>query len=70
MIKITKNWLEVLKDEFSAPYFLDLQIFLKEEYSRHTIYPAMENIFNALNYCKYQDVKVVIIGQDPYAMVR
>lgn len=66
MIKITKNWLEVLKDEFSAPYFSSLQKFLKEEYSTHTIYPAMENIFNALNYCKYQDVKVVIIGQDPY----
>ena len=66
MIKITKNWLEILKDEFSKPYFPHLQKFLQEEYSTKTIYPAMENIFNAMNYCKYDDVKVVIIGQDPY----
>ena len=66
MIKITKNWLEILKDEFSKPYFPQLQQFLQEEYSTKTIYPAMENIFNAMNYCKYDDIKVVIIGQDPY----
>ena len=66
MIKITKNWLEILKDEFSKPYFPQLQKFLQEEYSTKTIYPAMENIFNAMNYCKYDDIKVVIIGQDPY----
>ena len=66
MIKITKNWLEILKDEFAKPYFPQLQKFLQEEYSTKTIYPAMENIFNAMNYCKYNDIKVVIIGQDPY----
>ena len=66
MIKITKNWLEILNEEFSKPYFKDIQTFLQNEYQSHTIYPAMENIFNALNYCKYSDVKVVIIGQDPY----
>ncbi|MBP3620028.1 MAG: uracil-DNA glycosylase [Clostridia bacterium] len=66
MIKITKNWLELLKDEFEKPYFRGLQEFLNEEYSRFTIYPKMENIFNALNVVKYDDVKVVIIGQDPY----
>lgn len=66
MIKITKNWLGILKDEFSKPYFQDLQKFLQDEYSTKTIYPAMENIFNALNFCKYDDIKVVIIGQDPY----
>lgn len=66
MISITKNWLKILQDEFNAPYFLDIQKFLQSEYSSHTIYPAMENIFNSMNYCKYDDIKVVIIGQDPY----
>lgn len=66
MIRITKNWAELLKAEFGKPYFKDLQNFLEGEYSRYDIYPKMENIFNALNFVKYEDVKVVIIGQDPY----
>lgn len=66
MIKISKNWYEILKEEFEKPYFKTLQSFLKDEYSNHTIYPAEENIFNAINHCKYENVKVVIIGQDPY----
>ena len=66
MFKITKNWYELLKEEFNKPYFKELQEFLTEEYNARTIYPAAENIFNALNYCKFEDVKVVIIGQDPY----
>lgn len=66
MIKITKNWATLLKDEFSKPYFKQLQEFLEVEYSSHTIYPEMGNIFNALNATRYEDVKVVIIGQDPY----
>lgn len=66
MIRITKNWATILKDEFEKEYFKKLQEFLEQEYSSHTIYPEMENIFNALNAVKYEDVKVVIIGQDPY----
>lgn len=66
MIKITKNWANLLSDEFQKPYFKKLQTFLEKEYSTHTIYPEMENIFSALNAVKYEDVKVVIIGQDPY----
>lgn len=66
MFKITKNWYELLKDEFEKPYFKKLQEFLKEEYNTKTIYPLAENIFNALNYCKYEDISVVLIGQDPY----
>lgn len=66
MIKITKNWSNILKQEFNKPYFKSLQKFLEEEYSMHTIYPTMENIFTALNVVKFEDVKVVIIGQDPY----
>ncbi|MBO5888919.1 MAG: uracil-DNA glycosylase [Clostridia bacterium] len=66
MIKITQNWFELLKEEFEKPYFKNLQKFLDEEYSKYTIYPKVEKIFNALNKVKYNDVKVVIIGQDPY----
>ena len=66
MFKITNNWYNLLKAEFEKPYFKNLQKFLTEEYNTRTIYPKSENIFNALNYCKYDDVNVVIIGQDPY----
>lgn len=66
MIRIIKSWANVLREEFEKPYFKKLQEFLEEEYSTHTVYPAMENVFNALNATKYEDVKVVIIGQDPY----
>ena len=66
MIKITKSWANLLKDEFNKAYFKKLQDFLEEEYSRYTIYPKMDEIFNALNAVKFEDVKVVILGQDPY----
>ena len=66
MIRITKNWSTLLKNEFEKPYFKQLQAFLEDEYSKYDIYPEMNNIFNALNTVKYEDVKVVIIGQDPY----
>ena len=66
MIRITKNWANLLKNEFEKPYIKELQDFLEKEYSTKTIYPEMANIFNALNAVKYEDVKVVIIGQDPY----
>ena len=66
MIRITKNWANLLSEEFEKPYFKQLQDFLEEEYSTRDVYPSMENIFNALNTVKYEDVKVVIIGQDPY----
>ncbi len=66
MLKITKNWANLLSDEFQKQYFKDLQKFLEDEYSRTTIYPEMENIFFAINSVKYEDVKVVIVGQDPY----
>lgn len=66
MFKITKNWFELLKSEFDCDYFKKLQSFLKDEYNNRTIYPAPENVFNALNLTKFDDVKVVIIGQDPY----
>lgn len=66
MIRITKDWADRLRAEFDKEYFKKLQAFLEEEYSKYDVYPKMENIFNALNYCPYDKVKVVIIGQDPY----
>lgn len=66
MIKISKSWFELLKPEFESEGYKNLEKFLGEEYSNYTIYPAIENIFSALNFVPYYQVKVVIIGQDPY----
>ncbi|MBE6805661.1 MAG: uracil-DNA glycosylase [Ruminococcaceae bacterium] len=66
MVKIGNDWDEILADEWQKPYYLDLREFLKNEYKNHTIYPAMNDIFNALKYTSFADTKVVIIGQDPY----
>lgn len=63
---INKNWDIVLKDEYTKPYFKDLGIFVKEEYRHKTVYPEYKNIFNALKLTDYNQVKVVILGQDPY----
>lgn len=63
---VTKNWDNVLKDEYNKDYFKILRSFLKKEYSTKICYPKKEEIFNALKYTNYEDVKVVILGQDPY----
>ncbi|MTI46312.1 uracil-DNA glycosylase [Sporosalibacterium faouarense] len=66
-MKILKNdWNNYLEDEFNKDYYLKLRKFLIEEYKTRTIYPDMYDIFNALHYTDYRDVKVVILGQDPY----
>lgn len=66
MIKIAKSWYNLLLEEFHKPYFIAIQNFLKVQYNSKNIYPKVENIFNALNYTMFEDVKVVIFGQDPY----
>lgn len=66
MFPVTKNWFELLKNEFNSKEFKELQTFLNNEYATYKIYPEAKNVFNALNLVKYDDVKVVIIGQDPY----
>lgn len=66
MIKLENSWDALLKDEFEKPYYKALHAFLKEEYQHQTIYPNMYDIFNALKAVAYEDVKVVILGQDPY----
>ena len=63
---INKNWDIVLKDEVQKPYFKDLGIFIKNEYKSKVCFPAYADIFNAFRYTDYNDVKVVILGQDPY----
>lgn len=63
---VIKNWDNVLKDEYNKDYFKRLRSFLKKEYSTKICYPKKEEIFNALKYTNYEDVKVVILGQDPY----
>ena len=66
MVHLQNSWDDILSQEFTKEYYLRLRAFLKEEYKTKTIYPDMHNIFNALRYTAYEDVKVVIIGQDPY----
>ena len=66
MVKFNNSWDDILKDEFERDYYKNIREFLKYEYSHYKIYPNMNNIFDSLKYASYEDVKVVIIGQDPY----
>lgn len=66
MVHIGNSWDELLKSEWSMPYYKELRAFLAEEYRSRVIFPPMQDIFNAFKYCAYEDVKVVILGQDPY----
>ena len=63
---INNKWDIVLKDEFKKDYFRNLGMFVKNEYKTKTIFPPYENIFDALRFTDYDEVKVVILGQDPY----
>lgn len=63
---ITSDWKYLLKDEFQKDYFINLNHFLDDEYMNKTIFPKKTDIFNALNFTPYSNVKVVILGQDPY----
>lgn len=65
-VSIHQSWKEVLQDEFSKPYFEQLVLFVKREYSENICYPKGQQIFSAFNHCPLPEVKVVIIGQDPY----
>lgn len=66
MVNIGNEWDDILKGEFDKEYYLRLREFLKYEYGHYHIYPNMYDIFNALKYTSYSDVKAVILGQDPY----
>lgn len=66
MVNIGNNWDQILKEEFKKEYYLKLREFLKTEYSTKKIYPDMYSIFNAFKATDYNDVKCLILGQDPY----
>ena len=65
-VKINESWKKLLDSEFNSEYFKNLISFIKEDYSKTTCYPKGSQIFNAFDFCPINDLKVVIIGQDPY----
>lgn len=65
-MEIHESWKPYLESEFEKPYFKDLAQFVNMEYENNTCFPPQNQIFNAFNHCSFDDVKVVIIGQDPY----
>ena len=65
-VKIEKSWLKELDHIFKKEYFINLTKKVREEYKYNEIYPKAKNIFNAFELCPFDDIKVVIIGQDPY----
>ncbi len=66
MITFNNSWDEILKDVFMTTEYENIRSFLKTEYATHTIYPNMYDIFNCFKLTNYDDIKVVILGQDPY----
>lgn len=66
MSMIDNDWLVPLKKEFSKPYYKDLFEFVKNEYSTTVVYPPADDIFNAFHFTPLKDVKVLLLGQDPY----
>ncbi|MFD1552471.1 uracil-DNA glycosylase [Putridiphycobacter roseus] len=65
-LSLLKTWEPVLSTEFNKPYFKALSDFVNQAYAAHTCYPPKDQIFAAFDYCPFDKVKVVIIGQDPY----
>ncbi len=65
-VNIHQSWKPYLQNEFDKTYFKELTSFVKEEYSKSQCFPPGNEIFNAFKHCYFDDVKVVIIGQDPY----
>lgn len=65
-IAIEDTWKAILQKEFEKPYFKELVTYIKKEYAAHTCFPKGAQIFSAFNHCPFPEVKVVILGQDPY----
>ncbi|WP_299002787.1 uracil-DNA glycosylase [uncultured Tenacibaculum sp.] len=65
-VKINDSWKNILQPEFEKPYFENLTSFVKSEYSKHTCYPKGTDVFAAFDFCDLNNLKVVILGQDPY----
>ena len=66
MSKINNDWKEILEEEFEKEYFVKLKEILEEEYKSYTVYPPKKDILNAFLLTPYSEVKVVLLGQDPY----
>ena len=66
MIQLDNDWMPLFDEEQIKPYYLKLRHFLVEEYRTKTIYPPMEEIFNAFKLTSFENTKVIIVGQDPY----
>ena len=66
MVHLNNDWDEILAPESQSDYYKKIRYWLKKEYAEQTIYPPMEDIFNALRYTPYHAVKAVLLGQDPY----
>lgn len=66
MAMIENDWLDAINDEFHKPYYKELFTFVKDEYSQTVIFPPADDIFNAFDFTPLSEVKVVILGQDPY----
>ncbi len=65
-VKIEPSWQSQLQAEFDKPYFAELSVFVRNEYQNTTVFPRGSQIFNAFDCCPFDEVKVVILGQDPY----
>lgn len=65
-VKIASTWKSLLSEEFEKPYFHQLTTFIRNEYKSRTVYPRGADIFKAFDSCDFSNVKVVVIGQDPY----
>lgn len=65
-VRIDPSWKGALEAEFGEPYFIELAAFVKEEYTKGSVYPPPKHIFRAFDLCPFEKVKVVILGQDPY----
>ncbi len=66
MAMIDNDWLTYIQDEFKKPYYKELYTFVRQEYNTHVIYPPADDIFNAFHLTPLSEVKVLILGQDPY----
>jgi uracil-DNA glycosylase len=66
MTNLHNDWTQMIGEQFNQPYYRQLRTFIDEQYETQTVYPAKENIFNALAHTPYAKVKAVILGQDPY----
>ncbi|MCK5401484.1 MAG: uracil-DNA glycosylase [Flavobacteriaceae bacterium] len=65
-VNMHESWKPYLQKEFDKSYFQELVTFVKQEYKQYTCFPPGEQIFNAFEYCHFNDIKVVVLGQDPY----